>query len=62
MDNLDGVAPYKQLSAKKYDHSGLGIGLYLAKRLVQFNFGEISVAPNGNEGSVFTVSLPLLKF
>ncbi len=61
-ENLDGVAPYKQLSAKKYDHSGLGIGLYLAKRLVQFNFGEISVAPNGGEGSVFTVSLPLLKF
>jgi K+-sensing histidine kinase KdpD len=62
LENLDGVAPYKQLSQKKYDHSGLGIGLYLAKRLVIFNFGEISVAPNGSEGSVFTVSLPLLKF
>ena len=62
LDNLDAVAPYKQLSAKKYDHSGLGIGLYLAKRLVLFNFGEISVNGKLDEGSVFTVSLPLLKY
>jgi len=60
--NLDAVAPYKQLSAKKYDHSGLGIGLYLAKRLVQFNFGEISVESNAEQGSIFKVYLPLLKF
>ncbi len=62
LSNLDAVAPYKQLSSKRYDHSGLGIGLYLTKRLVQFNFGEISVNSNSDEGSLFTVSLPLLKF
>jgi len=61
-NNLDGIAPYKQLSAKKYDHSGLGIGLYLAKRLVTFNFGEMTVESKAGEGSVFTVRLPLLKF
>ncbi len=57
--NLQQVAPYKQFSTKKYDHSGLGIGLYLVKRLVQFNFGEITVNSNAN-GSTFTIVLPLL--
>jgi len=62
LPTLDEVAPYKQLSAKKYDHSGLGIGLYLAKRLIQFNFGEITVVQNEEGGSAFIVHLPLLKF
>lgn len=60
--NLEGVVPYKQFSAKKYDHSGLGIGLYIAKRLVTYNFGEITVEHGVDAGSVFTVYLPLLKF
>ncbi|HWB27923.1 MAG TPA: response regulator [Chitinophagaceae bacterium] len=59
---LDEVSPYRQFSPKKYDHSGLGIGLYIAKRLVIFNFGEIAVVPNEGGGSIFTVNLPLLKF
>ncbi len=62
LQNLNDVGPYKQFSAKKYDHSGLGIGLYLIKRLVHFNFGEINVTQNIDEGSTFTVSLPLLNF
>ncbi len=60
LQNLDAVAPYKQFSTKKYDHSGLGIGLYLVKRIVMFNFGDITVKTNG-DGSTFTVSLPLLQ-
>jgi len=59
LQNLDEVGPYKQFSTKKYDHSGLGVGLYLVKRLVQFNFGEITVNSN-TEGSTFTIVLPLL--
>jgi len=62
LNSLEAVAPYKQLSSKKYDHSGLGVGLYLAKRLVMFNFGEINVEAKADAGSVFTVQLPLLKF
>ncbi len=61
-DKLDDISPYKQFGSKKYDHSGLGIGLYLAKRLVVFNFGEINVEANADEGSTFTVTVPLLKF
>jgi K+-sensing histidine kinase KdpD len=61
--NLDAVGAYKQFSTKKYEHSGLGIGLYLVKRLVLFNFGEIAVGSfTPGTGTIFTVSLPLLQY
>ncbi len=60
LPTLDAVAPYKQFSTKKYDHSGLGIGLFLVKRLAQFNFGNLTVINHGS-GSTFTVTLPLLQ-
>ena len=41
--------------------SGLGVGLALAKRLVELHDGSIAAAsPGSGEGSVFTVTLPLV--
>ena len=43
-------------------HGGLGIGLHLAKRLVEMHGGEISVTSAGpNQGSTFVVRLPALE-
>jgi signal transduction histidine kinase/CheY-like chemotaxis protein len=42
-------------------HSGLGVGLALAKRLVELHDGSITVESQGmNRGSVFTVMLPVM--
>ena len=38
---------------------GTGIGLYLAKHLVELHGGKIEVSSAPNEGSVFTIVLPL---
>lgn len=38
---------------------GTGIGLYLAKNLVELHQGSISVTSTPGEGSVFTITLPL---
>jgi CheY-like chemotaxis protein/anti-sigma regulatory factor (Ser/Thr protein kinase) len=41
-------------------HSGLGIGLTLAKRLMQLHGGDVTAASDGpNRGSTFTVHIPL---
>ncbi len=37
---------------------GAGLGLYLAKRIVNLHRGDISVASQLGQGSVFSVSLP----
>ena len=40
-------------------HSGLGMGLYVASRIISDHGGEMSVSSSLGEGSVFTFSLPL---
>lgn len=40
-------------------HDGTGLGLVIARRLAQMMGGDIEVESHPNEGSVFTVTLPL---
>ncbi len=52
--------PFKQIDSKNRTDAGLGIGLFLTKRLTEMHGGNVSAASDGNEkGSVFTVRLPL---
>jgi PAS domain S-box-containing protein len=39
--------------------SGLGLGLYITKQIVEGHAGEISVESKENEGSLFTIALPI---
>jgi signal transduction histidine kinase len=41
--------------------AGSGIGLYVAKKVVEAHRGTLTVQSKENEGSTFTVSLPLLE-
>jgi signal transduction histidine kinase len=45
-------------NARRRGVSGSGVGLYLAKRLVEQHGGSISVASVEGEGSTFTIHLP----
>lgn len=57
--SLDDIAPFKQFNRKKFEQQGLGIGLYLVKRLVQFNQGELKIMTTIGEGTKVEVRLPL---
>ena len=61
---LSGIfEPFVQIGRPLHSgSSGLGIGLALAKRLVEMQGGEISARSEGNgQGSEFVIRLPLLK-
>lgn len=47
----------RAISAKNI--SGLGLGLYITKKIIEAHSGSISVQSTLHEGSTFTVSLPL---
>jgi len=53
---------YRTESSKKVDTEGMGIGLYLTKRIVEKHNGKIWVKSDGDgKGSSFFVSLPICK-
>lgn len=59
LDSLDDIAPFKQYNRKKFEQQGLGIGLYLVKRLVDFNQGQLKITSIEGEGSRIAIELPL---
>tara|TARA_R110000868_G_scaffold71713_3_gene209740 strand:- start:10406 stop:14485 length:4080 start_codon:yes stop_codon:yes gene_type:complete len=50
--------PHRNNSRSNH-HSGTGIGLSIAKNIVQLHKGEISIQPKTEKGTIFSVSLPL---
>jgi len=51
--------PYSRLNADRQRHPGLGLGLALAKQVVELHGGRIWVKSEPGKGSVFSFSLPL---
>jgi len=51
--------PYSRLNADRQIHPGLGLGLALAKQVVELHCGKIWVESEPGKGSTFFVSLPL---
>jgi signal transduction histidine kinase/DNA-binding response OmpR family regulator len=43
----------------KYKHSGLGLGLYITKRIIEKHKGRIDVKSKANSGTIFTIELPI---
>lgn len=52
---------YRATNAEDGSASGLGIGLYVVKEIVELHAGEVLVASTEEQGSIFTVQLPLVR-
>ena len=50
---------YRSSEAKNSSTKGTGLGLYLAKYFVELHHGEISVESEHQQGSTFTIKLPM---
>ena len=51
--------PYSRIDADRQHHPGLGLGLALAKQVVELHKGRIWVESEAGKGSIFAFSLPL---
>lgn len=61
MDSLTQKRIFEPYFTSRSDGSGSGIGLYVSREIISALGGTISVSSRENEGSVFTVRLPLFK-
>ncbi len=52
---------YRVLSDTVQTYPGLGIGLYLAREIIQHHGGKIAVESAEGQGSTFYISLPVVK-
>jgi signal transduction histidine kinase len=52
---------YRGEKAKEKEVGGFGIGLYLAKKIIELHGGEIKVESEENKGTKVTVTFPLEK-
>lgn len=52
------VAPHVQFEREKYEQQGAGLGLVIAKRLIEFNGGKFSIQSTPNVETTVTVSFP----
>ncbi len=59
LESLGDIAPFKQFNRKRFEQQGLGIGLYLVKRIVDFNQGELKISPIEGEGTSVYINLPV---
>lgn len=50
---------YRADNAKRVRTSGTGLGLYLAKHIIEDHGGRIKVESKENEGSTFSIALPI---
>lgn len=59
LTSLHDIAPFKQFNRKKFEQQGLGIGLYLVKRLVELNGGDLKILSIEGEGTQAVAALLL---
>ena len=57
-EQIDNIGAYVQFDRKVYEQQGSGLGLTVAKRLVEMHGGSLSIQSDYGHGTSVTVRLP----
>ena len=60
-EQITGIGAYMQFDRKLHEQQGLGLGLTIAKRLVELHGGTLSIASEKNSGAVILAKFPKTK-
>ena len=55
------VLDFEQIDRDRNEQQGLGLGLYLARRIVEAHQGQLDVVSRPGSGTQITISLPLYE-
>lgn len=61
IEQITNVGAYKQFERQMYEQQGVGLGLVIAKRLVELHDGEFKIESTENAGTTVLFSLPFIK-
>ena len=61
LEQINRIGAYMQFERKMHDEQGFGLGLAIAKKLVELHGGELLIDSTPGMGSTVTVKLPAVK-
>ena len=57
-EQIDNIGAYRQFERQIYEQQGVGLGLVIAKRLVEIHDGEFNITSEINNGTTVSFTLP----
>jgi two-component system sensor kinase len=61
VEDINNINPFKQFNREKTEQQGLGLGLFISKKIITKSKGEINIISKEKIGTEITILLPLSK-